>query len=101
MRLEPKNVQVIGEEFAVHWNDDTESFIPLERFRRGCPCAACGGEPDVLGSIDRPTVNYTAASFALKSWDFVGGYALQPRWADEHRTGIYSYLYLRRLAPGG
>jgi DUF971 family protein len=28
----------------------------------------------------------------------VGGYAIQPVWADRHNTGIYSFEYLRRVA---
>jgi DUF971 family protein len=27
----------------------------------------------------------------------VGGYAIQPVWADGHDTGIYSFEYLRML----
>ena len=51
MRLEPTNIQQIGDELAVAWNDGTESFVKLEMLRRACPCAACGGEPDVLGYV--------------------------------------------------
>ena len=98
MRLEPTNIQQIGDELAVAWNDGTESYLNLELMRRACPCAACGGEPDVLGSISRPQVNYTDKSFQLTGFDLVGGYALQPRWADGHSTGIYSFTYLRHLA---
>ena len=97
MRLEPKNVQLIGNELALQWNDGVESFIEIERLRRACPCATCGGEPDVLGNISRPDVSYTPASFELTGWQVVGGYALQPRWADGHSTGLYSFQYLRRL----
>jgi DUF971 family protein len=96
--LEPTNIQQIGDELAISWNDGTESFFDLETLRRVCPCAGCGGEPDVLGRISRPQVNYTEKSFQLVSFDLVGGYALQPRWADGHGTGIYSFTYLRRLA---
>ncbi|MDQ6859542.1 MAG: DUF971 domain-containing protein [Verrucomicrobiota bacterium] len=98
MRLEAESVQMIGAELAIRWTDGEESFLPLEFLRRGCPCAACGGEPDVLGNVVRPQVSYTPQSFELRGWDFIGGYALQPRWADGHRTGLYSYQYLRRLA---
>ena len=91
MRLEPTNIQQIGDELALSWNDGTESFFKLESLRRACPCAGCGGEPDVLGNISRPQVTYTGKSFQLV------GYALQPRWADGHSTGIYSFTYLRRL----
>src|SRR4030095_17029356 len=59
MRLQPKNIQQIGDELAISWNDGTESFFKLEMLRRACPCAGCGGEPDVLGHISRPPVTYT------------------------------------------
>jgi DUF971 family protein len=97
VRLEPTNVQQIGEELAIVWNDGTESFFKLETLRRACPCAACGGEPDVLGNVSRPHATYTEKSFQLVAFDLVGGYALQPRWADGHSSGIYSFTYLRRL----
>ena len=98
MRLELTNVQVIGNELALRWNDDSEAYFELELLRRACPCAACGGEPDVLGNLVRPQVNYTASSFELTGWHFVGGYALQLQWRDGHNSGIYSFNYLRRLS---
>jgi DUF971 family protein len=97
MRLELRNAQLIGNELALAWNDETESYFALEFLRRACPCAACGGEPDVLGNVSRPHVTYTDKSFQLMGFDLVGGYALQPRWADGHSSGIYSFTYLRRL----
>ena len=97
MTLELKYVQLIGGELAILWRDGVESYLPLERFRRACPCAMCGGEPDVLGNIVRPDVRYSASSFDLEGWQIVGGYALQPRWADGHNTGLYSFQYLRRI----
>jgi DUF971 family protein len=42
-------------------------------------------------------MTYTDQSFQLVSFDLVGGYAVQPRWADGHISGIYSFTYLRRL----
>ncbi len=98
MSLQPTNIQQIGNELAIQWNDNTESYLNLEVLRRACPCAACGGEPDVLGNIIRPTVTYTAENFQLDRFDVVGGYALQPRWRDGHSTGLYSFQYLRRLS---
>ena len=97
MHLAPQNIQLIGNEIAMRWSDGVESYLPLERFRRACPCALCGGEPDVLGNISRPNVTYTPSSFELVGWQLIGGYALQPRWADGHSTGLYSFQYLRRL----
>jgi len=98
MPLEPKNIQLIGEELAIQWSDGVESYLPLEQLRRACPCAACGGEPDVLGNLARPDVSYSDKSFMLAGFQIVGGYAVQPRWADGHDTGLYSFTYLRRLS---
>ncbi len=96
--LSLQDIQLIGDEVALRWADGGESYFTLETLRRACPCAACGGEPDVLGRVVRPEVRYTADSFRLTGWQFVGSYALQPRWGDGHSTGIYSFAYLRRLA---
>jgi len=98
MPLELKDAQLIGDELAMRWSDGVESYLPIERLRRACPCASCGGEPDMLGNISRPDVSYTPASFELIGWQMIGGYALQPRWSDGHSTGLYSFQYLRRLA---
>ena len=96
-RLLPTSIQHIGDELAISWNDGGESFLRLVDLRRACPCAVCGGEPDVLGNIARPEVTYTATSFDLRGYQLVGGYALQPTWGDGHGTGLYSFAFLRRL----
>ena len=92
-----KGIQKLGAELAIAWIYNSESYLALEFLRRHCPCAACGGEPDVLGQVALPTVTYNDRSFDLTSWQTVGGYAIQPRWADGHSTGLYSYKYLHRL----
>ncbi len=96
-RIEPANIAVIGNELAIAWSDAKETYLNLEALRRACPCASCCGEPDALGNIARPHVHYSAASFELRGWQLVGGYALQPSWADGHATGLYSFTYLRKL----
>lgn len=84
-------------EIAISWNDGVEQYLPLELLRKACPCAVCYGEPDVIGRGEAPVRNYKANSFELKSYEFVGGYALLFRWADGHSSGIYSYKLLRNL----
>lgn len=94
----PQNIQKIGPEIAIAWSDGTESYLPAENLRRACPCASCGGEPDVLGHVIRPQVTYNRGSFELTGWEIVGGYGFQPRWGDGHRSGIYPFPFLRKLA---
>lgn len=96
--LRPLNIAIAGAELGIAWNDGTEAFFPLEFLRRSCPCASCGGEPDVLGRGSRPEVSYTENSFQLKGYERIGGYAIQPTWGDGHSTGIYSWNYLHQLS---
>ncbi len=101
MTPHPARIDVLGQELAIAWSDGAESFIPLEKLRRSCPCAVCGGEPDVMGHVARPQVSYGPQSFELRSYHLVGGYALQPTWGDGHDSGLYSFRLLRALGKGG
>lgn len=96
--MRPLDLQVIGGELAVKWEDGSESYVSLERLRRGCPCAGCQGEKDIFGNV------YGGVAKELKPGAFqlvrmvpVGGYAVQPVWGDGHNTGLYAFEYLRRL----
>lgn len=97
-----KDYQVIGDELAIVWEDGEEAFLRLDLLRRSCPCAGCKGEMDVMGNVYRgPEVELTPAAFQLVRISPVGGYALQPVWADGHSTGLFSFDYLRALGKGG
>ena len=96
--MRPLDLQQIGEELAIRWDDGSESYIPLEKLRRGCPCAGCKGEVDVMGKLYKnPARPFSPEAFRLVRIERVGGYAVQPVWADGHATGLYSYDYLKRL----
>lgn len=93
------DIQPIGNELAVKWDDGSESFISLEQLRRSCPCAGCKGETDILGHLHKgPEQKLTPQAFILNRIIRVGGYAIQPVWADGHATGLYPFELLKRLA---
>ena len=97
--MKPLDIQQIGDELAVKWDDGAESFISLERLRRSCPCAGCQGEVDVLGQLHKgPDKPLAPAAFQLVRLVAVGGYAVQPVWADGHSSGLFSFEYLRKVA---
>lgn len=100
--MQPVDIQPIGDELAIKWNDGSEAFVRLETLRRHCPCAGCRGEMDIFGTLykgpDRP---YTPQSFQLRQLNWVGAYAVQPVWADGHATGMYSWDYLHRVVTQG
>lgn len=97
--MQPVDIQPIGNELAIKWDDGSENFISLEKLRRACPCAGCKGEMDIMGNVyknpDRPLSSH---AFQLKRLDRIGTYAVKPVWADGHETGIFSFDYLRKVA---
>jgi DUF971 family protein len=96
--MRPEHIQQIGEELAIKWDDGTESFISLEKMRRNCPCASCHGETDVLGNVYKgPNRPLGGKDFQLVRLNNVGGYALNPVWADGHSTGLFSFELLKQL----
>ncbi len=100
--MRPVDIQPIGQELAIKWDDGGESFIPLEKLRRCCPCAGCQGEVDITGAVHKgPAIPLTGHSFQLVRLDRVGNYAVQPVWADGHATGLYSWDQLKRVADAG
>ena len=97
--MRPTDIQPIGSELAIKWDDGSEDYISLEKLRRACPCAGCKGETDIMGNVYRsPEKPLTAKAFELVKMATVGGYAIQPVWADGHATGIFSFEYLKRVA---
>ncbi len=97
--MRPADLQQIGDELAIKWDDGSESFVKLEAMRRACPCAGCMGETDVMGNLYKgPEKTLTPASFRLLRLASVGGYALQPFWGDGHSSGLFSFDYLKRIA---
>lgn len=96
--MKPADIQPIGTELAIRWEDGSESFITLERLRRACPCAGCKGEVDVMGNLHKgPEKPLTSRSFQLVGLTVVGGYAIQPVWGDGHASGLYPFEYLQKL----
>ncbi|MBC7979497.1 MAG: DUF971 domain-containing protein [Armatimonadetes bacterium] len=91
-------VCLIGDELALSFGDGTELYLLLPMLRRACPCAQCQGEPDAMGRVRRPNVEYGRGAFVLNKFEKVGGYGLQLFWGDGHGTGIYSFTYLQKLA---
>ncbi|MBI5802897.1 MAG: DUF971 domain-containing protein [Verrucomicrobia bacterium] len=97
--MRPVDMQPVGEELAIKWDDGTETFVRLEALRRACPCAGCKGEVDIMGNLYKnPDKPYAANAFQLARIGMVGGYGVQPLWADGHGTGILAFDYIRSVA---
>lgn len=97
----PVNIQLIGEEVAVVWDDGAESYFPFEKLRAASPSAETAGERDILGNQYGGGGNRNFAGVRVVGWDVIGKYAVRFDFSDGHRTGLYSYDYLRKLGATG
>ena len=88
--------QVSPTELSIEWDDGHASRYTLQTLRNNCPCASCKMEREgTEGTMTLPVL--TPSKYELSGVDPVGSYALQISWGDGHRTGIYTYEYLRQL----
>jgi len=94
---EPDQVELIGNEVAIKWTDGRESYFPMSLLRAVSPSAENQGEPDLLGNRIGGHPGGSFEGVTVLGWDIVGGYGLQFRFSDGHRTGIFSYSFLLRL----
>lgn len=93
-----QRVDLIGNDLALRWADGREDFFTPEFLRRNSPSAENVGERDLTGKVFLPhRTQQISADIRIVGWQVVGGYALQITFSDGHRTGLYSFDYLRRL----
>jgi DUF971 family protein len=96
----PSAIDLIRSENALEiaWTDGGRTRYPGGQLRWACPCAECRGEAGAAGRLatidELPQEELTLADVAL-----VGQYALALSFASGHATGIYTFRYLRDLAP--
>ena len=103
------------EKLDVEWRDGVRSTYSIGYLRSMCPCASCkavregyeGHAPAIQfkpeGAPKKVSLsilpgNYTKPLAAVSA-ELVGNYALRIEWSDDHGTGIYSFDYLREIAP--
>ncbi|MDX2186257.1 MAG: DUF971 domain-containing protein [Opitutaceae bacterium] len=93
----PSDIQLIGTELAIRWNDGSESFFAHEFLRANSPSAETRGERDILGQQHGGHAPRAFPGVTVVRWEKVGNYALRFDFSDGHRTGIYSYEFLLDL----
>ncbi|MCB1077756.1 MAG: DUF971 domain-containing protein [Verrucomicrobiae bacterium] len=96
--VKPADIQLIGNEVALRWEDGVEDYFPMDQLRALSPSAETQGEHDLLGQRigggeeGRDFTGVTVTGFAP-----IGGYAIQFHFSDGHRSGLYSFEYLRNI----
>jgi DUF971 family protein len=93
----PTNIQIIGNEVAIVWDDGIESYLEFQRLRAASPSAETQGERDILGVQYGGDGPRKFPGVTVLGWEQVGNYAVRFDFSDGHRTGLYSFDYLRKL----
>ncbi|MCB1231644.1 MAG: DUF971 domain-containing protein [Verrucomicrobiae bacterium] len=96
--VKPEDIQLIGTEVAIRWADGVEDFLPMDKLRALSPSAETQGEHDLLGNLiggGEPGRDFSGVT--VIGYVPIGGYAIQFNFSDGHRTGIYSFDYLREI----
>ncbi len=86
--------QLDARTIGITWTDGKKSALDVVMLRRRCPCAACIDEWTHEPLLKPDEVKDTVRPVKVES---VGLYALTIHFNDGHRTGIYTFKYLRDL----
>lgn len=86
--------RVDPDQLRVRWNDGSVSDYTFRFLRSSCPCAVCVNEWTGEKMLDESGIPAGIKPGRVVS---VGRYAMSIHWSDGHKTGIYSYDYLRKL----
>jgi len=95
--IAPASIQLIGPEVAIVWSDGLETYFTGERLRAASPSAETQGERDVFGQQYGGAGPRAFPGVTVLGWEKVGNYAYRFEFSDGHRTGLYTYDYLRKL----
>jgi len=93
----PLDMQLIGRELALRWPDGVEDFLPAEFLRARSPSAENIGERDIFGQQYGGDGPKKFPGVEILGWQPMGNYGVAFNFSDGHKTGIYTWQYLRVL----
>ena len=94
-RTQPKKIYFDGK-MNIIWQDGLHTTYDYFELRTSCPCASCVDEVSGEKILDDSTVD---KNIHPEKSAYVGNYALEILWSDNHSTGIYTFEALRDTYP--
>lgn len=97
-QFQPTRIERTRTSLKIEWKDSSHSEVSYRLLRQQCPCARCdavrlGKDPFHIVPSDDFFEN-----LRLVDIQRVGRYAVRLVWSDGHRTGIYTFEFLRELS---
>ena len=104
MEVRPINIDLKRDEgLTIDWSDGSRSFFPIAHLRRLSPSAESRHLREQIATNPLTVLPASATRndgpLTAVDAELVGNYALRIRFSDGHRTGIYSWAYLRSIDP--
>ena len=97
-KFQPTRIERDSTSLKIQWKDSHHNELPYRILRQKCPCAHC----DATRSDKDPFHILPSDDFFenlhLVDIQRVGRYAVRLVWSDGHRTGIYTFEFLRELS---
>lgn len=94
----PQAIHRADDAVTITWTEDHVGLFPARFLRLACPCAECVEEMSGRPLLDPARVPADVVPLRIA---LVGAYAVRIDWSDGHRTGIYTYEFLREICPCG
>ncbi len=91
---------------TVTWSDGRVSVYPVTYLRRKSPSAEAKAFREEQAKNPLMVLPASASGagtgkpFAAVNAELIGNYALRVEFSDGHRTGLYTWAYLREIDPG-
>lgn len=100
----PRRIQLVKpSDIKITWDDGAETNFPSLFLRQNCPCATCTdyGESPTPKAPEEDQFSLPILGqlpLLVTGAEQVGHYAIQFSFNDGHKSGIYPFELLRKLA---
>jgi ATP-binding protein involved in chromosome partitioning len=84
--------QISTDVLMITWNNGKKCIYRTRVLRDNCPCALCREEREDKNPLK--VLKNNRSLVELKSWRWIGNYAIGLEWTDAHDSGIYTYDFL-------
>ena len=93
----PTEIKRLPHSLTIQWKDEHCSELSYRLLREKCPCARCSAEKQQNDPFQMVPKDDYWEKLHLVGIQPVGRYAIQLQWSDGHKTGIYTFNFLREL----
>jgi len=99
-KFQPTRIERGDNSLTIQWKDLHQGELSDRLLREKCPCAHCDAVHLRKDPFHILPPDDFFENLRLVDIQRVGRYAVRLIWSDGHRTGIYTFEFLRELSEG-